>query len=339
MIGTRSLRHQHFHRGCTASPATSATSATSTMRPGAFVLLLRPTDGEDFEVLLQYRAKHLKNPQTWGLVGGQLEHDEWWIYDSPRVSEELRRRVLRRAALREALEEMGAVPEGSKMPYTPIIFEPMCVQVAADGQAMRLPRQERRWPVPAGLSFLENDPHRSKQLRVENSQTYVFVYLAKDEDRSFVEIVKEEVRSRTNRHSSGMELGAAVACILGRALGREENIGAGRTDLGKPREIELHIMDYVDSHGAVLRQMAEAGRIQQAEACLMLPQEPNSMDRAGETAALKACRRGHMEMMQLLCYADADAWSNGTDEMIFDPHLEDFCDTKTYSYFLMGNLV
>lgn len=147
------------------------------MRPGAFILLLRPTDGEDFEVLLQYRAKHLSNPQTWGLVGGQLEYDEWWIYDSQRVSEDVRQRVLRRAALREALEEMGAVPEGSKMPYTPIVFEPLCVQVAADGQAMRLPRQERRWPVPAGLSFLENDPQRSKQLRVENSHTYVFVYL------------------------------------------------------------------------------------------------------------------------------------------------------------------
>ncbi|CAL1143949.1 unnamed protein product [Cladocopium goreaui] len=322
--------------------------------------------------LVEFPFSHLhgrrpaKNPQTWGLVGGQLEHDEWWIYDSQRVSEDLRQRVLRRAALREALEEMGGVPEGSKMPYTPIIFEPLCVQVAADGQAMRLPRQERRWPVPAGLSFLENDPHRSKQLRVENSHTYVFVYLFNDshraimaigqlrrvaslmprktepkprrgalrsalsarsaelrmvhlqrpcgdgprtlltldpdllrtkDDRSFVEIVKEEVRSRMGIPNLRQKLFLSNEALP---------LHASWADLGKPREIELHIMDYVDSHGAALRQMAEAGKIQQAEACLMLPQEPNSMDRAGETAALKACRRGHMEMMQLLCYADAD---------------------------------
>ncbi|OLP98922.1 Ankyrin-1 [Symbiodinium microadriaticum] len=45
---------------------------------------------------------------------------------------------------------------------------------------------------------------------------------------------------------------------------------------------------------------------EQAEASLLLPQEPNATDADGETAALKASRAGHMEMMQLLSYADAD---------------------------------
>eukprot|EP00434_Breviolum_minutum_P006698 symbB.v1.2.005913.t1/scaffold347.1/size224350/8 len=344
------------------------------MRPGAFLMLLRPAeDGQDFEVLLQQRAQHLRatwlarsrrrwsrlptslieDPRTWGLVGGQLDWEEWCIYHSDRVGDKLRSRVLRRAALREALEEMSGALTA---PHTPILFEPMCVQIAADGKAMHLRHDVQQSPVPNGLSFLEMDETRSRQLRLDDTHTYVFVYLSFDcahsphrssisaalacvrraamgaekpprqprrmpgdlrmihvrsavageqrtlltmdpelfkarmaGDQSFIEIVKEEVRSR-----------------MGIPYLRQKLVVGDCADLDRPREVELRILDYVDSHGTRLRNMADAGRIEEAEACLMLPQEPNSVDWGGETAALKACRRGHMEMMQLLRYADAD---------------------------------
>jgi len=138
-------------------------------------MLLRPAeDGQDFEVLLQHRAQHLRDPGTWGLVGGQLDWEEWCIYHSDRVGDKLRSRVLRRAALREALEEMSGALTA---PHTPILFEPMCVQIAADGKAMHLRHDVQQSPVPNGLSFLEMDETRSRQLRLDDTHTYVFVYL------------------------------------------------------------------------------------------------------------------------------------------------------------------
>ncbi|CAJ1331646.1 unnamed protein product [Effrenium voratum] len=99
---------------------------------------------------------------------------ERWLYTSAGVADDLRCRVLRRAALREALEEMGGA---SEMPQTQILFEPMCVQVSSDGQAVRLPRSSGAWPVPAGLAFFELDAQRSRCLRVGYMDTFVFVYV------------------------------------------------------------------------------------------------------------------------------------------------------------------
>ncbi|CAJ1419466.1 unnamed protein product [Effrenium voratum] len=111
---------------------------------------------------------------TWGLIGGELDPMERWLYTSAGVADDLRCRVLRRAALREALEEMGGA---SEMPQTQILFEPMCVQVSSDGQAVRLPRSSGAWPVPAGLAFFELDAQRSRCLRVGYMDTFVFVYV------------------------------------------------------------------------------------------------------------------------------------------------------------------
>ncbi|CAJ1399630.1 unnamed protein product [Effrenium voratum] len=304
------------------------------MKPGAFLLILRPTEG-GFEALLQCRAEHMRDAGTWGLIGGELDPMERWLYTSAGVADDLRCRVLRRAALREALEEMGGA---SEMPQTQILFEPMCVQVSSDGQAVRLPRSSGAWPVPAGLAFFELDAQRSRCLRVGYMDTFVFVYvmlgwmagrakmihvlsstgrllLALDPDlfrarnagdRSlledmpalgFTEIVKDEVRARK-----------AIPYLRQKLMhhGRVVPFHLSWEELEKPREVELHVLDYVNVAGDRLRQMAEAGLIEEAEACLMLPQEPNAADQKGETAALKASREGHMEMMQLLAYADAD---------------------------------
>eukprot|EP00913_Durusdinium_trenchii_P014783 g13866.t1 len=303
------------------------------MKPGAFLLLLRPA-GDDFEVLLQHRAAHLTdawcNPGTWGLVGGMLSPEERWIYRSNGLPEWLWKRVLRRAALREALEEMGG--SESDLAKAKIIFEPLCVQVTQDGQVVRLGRKVVEAVVPAGLTFMEVDEQRSRPLRIGSSHTFVFRRAAEEAaaerrqhamegrsmihlqaaesrrtlltmspelfhskmagDRSFLEIVKEEVRSRMG-----------IPYLRQKLMLEDQDIPfhSSWQALEKPRELTLLTLDYVDTHGQRLRAMAEAGK------------EPNAADENGETAALKACRQGHMEMLQLLRYADADLTLGNND--------------------------
>ncbi|CAE7617162.1 unnamed protein product [Symbiodinium natans] len=152
------------------------------MPPGAFVALLRavgspkdPGEPEDLEVLLQCRAQHLKYPGTWGLPGGQLGWEEAHAYYDHAVEPSLRERIVRRAALRELLEEAaaGSVSTGSK---TTIYFEPLRVEVSGE-QAVKLSRKDWHCHMPAGLSFFEVDAARSRRMKVAHYDTFIFVYV------------------------------------------------------------------------------------------------------------------------------------------------------------------
>ncbi|CAK9093966.1 unnamed protein product [Durusdinium trenchii] len=138
---------------------------------------LYPTGGFEAECFERSRRweQPSRNPGTWGLVGGMLSPEERWIYRSNGLPEWLWKRVLRRAALREALEEMGG--SESDLAKAKIIFEPLCVQVTQDGQVVRLGRKVVEAVVPAGLTFMEVDEQRSRPLRIGSSHTFVFVYV------------------------------------------------------------------------------------------------------------------------------------------------------------------
>ena len=148
------------------------------MKAGAFVTLLRAVDGSedpgDLEVLLQCRARHLQYNGKWGLPGGQMDWDEVSVHYDSEMDPLICEGILRRAAVRELLEEAGG--GDCSDPTMTIYFEPLRLKLS-NGEVVRFRSEVWSCHMPAGLAFFEVDAERSRKMKVGRFETYVFLYV------------------------------------------------------------------------------------------------------------------------------------------------------------------
>lgn len=130
------------------------------------------------EVLLQARASVVSQGDTFGLPGGSLDGIEKDVSNDESVANDVRWLVRRRAALREACEEMG---EGSHHD----VGEVSCALPEIEiGNGEVIPREDRMTLLPGRLiDEFVSDP--SLSIVFQDFKTYFFLYHIEADEEFF----------------------------------------------------------------------------------------------------------------------------------------------------------
>ncbi|CAE7233380.1 HERC1, partial [Symbiodinium sp. CCMP2592] len=103
-----------------------------------------------------------------------MDWDEVSVHYDREMDPLIRDRILRRAAVRELLEEAGG--GDCSDPKMTIYFEPLRLKLS-NREVVRFQSEVWSCHMPAGLAFFEVDAERSRKMKVGRFETYVFLYV------------------------------------------------------------------------------------------------------------------------------------------------------------------